>query len=146
MRFEHHRWPLNWPVCVCARACDCVYVCINLDIRFPCGWFRTHTYMHTHAAASHTHTHTHIYTQRQAWGRADQQNTHTHTLFSENVYEGRRARMWDSLNDLGQESLTSSQYCNESHYVHFLPDNPVPQRLLCNWMTLVLKSYCKYLI
>lgn len=44
--------------------------------------------------------------------------------------------MWDSLNDLGQGSLTSSQYCNEFHYILLTPDDPLPQRLFTAWMTL----------
>lgn len=89
-------------------------------------------FLHTHIGAHTLQTHTH------RGGPEAEQINKTHTLLSDNVYEGRRARMWDSLNDLGQESLPSSQYYNEFHYVHFLPGDPVPQRLLCNWMTLVL--------
>ncbi|TDH03392.1 hypothetical protein EPR50_G00162510 [Perca flavescens] len=88
----------------------------------------THTHARTHTRSCVTHT-----------GKPEAEQisrTHTHTLRM--CMRGGVARMWDSLNDLGQGSLTSSQYCNESHYIHFLQDDPVPKRLLSAWITLVI--------
>lgn len=59
-----------------------------------------------HAAASRTH-------------RPSRSTRHTHTLLSENVYEGRSGkdvgfskRTWD------REASELSQYCNESHSIY----------------------------
>lgn len=66
-----------------------------------------------HTAASHKHT---------GGPEAEQINkTNTHTLLSENVYEGRSGkdvgfskRTWD------RGASKSSQYCNKSNYTHFI--------------------------
>lgn len=90
-----------WSVCVCMCVCvwHCVFVCVCIFSNkvLQSGhqapmWIMVHMHIQLH----HTQTQTH----RQAWGHADQQNTHTHCLVRM-CMRGGVARMWVSPKDLG---------------------------------------------